>query len=82
MFYFVFDFGLSRDYSYYSWNNWVCFDQRIYFFIPRSIGKGMNQQIHLAKNKNKRYLLFLCELGQFVNIFGGGRPKVYILGYI
>ena len=56
---------------------------RGFFFFHGAIGKGMNQQIHSKKKKEKRrrYLLFLCLLGQFVNIFGG-RPNVYILGYI
>ena len=41
MFYFVFNFSLSRGYSYYFWDNWVC----IYIYIHGAIGKGMNQQI-------------------------------------
>ena len=57
-----------------------------YFFIHGAKGKRMNQQIHSATKKKKKKTpadsFYLCLLGQFVYIFGGGRPKVYILGYI
>ena len=72
MFYFVFNFSLSRGYSYYFWDNWVCFYYRKYIYIY----PWGNWQ----RDEPANTLFFLGLWGQFVNISGGGWPKVYILG--